>query len=132
MKETEINKAIALFCGRPVPCDGPHEFKFVPLPKSMPPVDSHYSCVKCRAYYWLSRPHDIQWPEDYQIPDYCNDLNAIHTAENKLLTGASRTIKEQWEMNLRRAATLGATSAECATARQRCEALLRTLNLWKD
>jgi hypothetical protein len=79
---------------------------------------------------------------DEEIPDYCNDLNAMHEAE-KMLT------KEQlynYGNKLDRI-TLPKTSMEmcyiespeagmypdlfCATADQRAEAFLRTINKWE-
>ena len=61
------------------------------------------------------------------LPDYLNDLNAMHEAE-KVLKG------EQWVKYVRLIG--GATQEEkgrChATAAQRSEAFLRTLNLWEE
>ena len=62
-----------------------------------------------------------------RVPDYLNDLNAMHEAE-KVLT------RPQWESYT---SALFVTcddwpSALRATAAQRAEAFLRALNLWKD
>jgi hypothetical protein len=59
------------------------------------------------------------------LPDYCNDLNAMHEAEWSLtddqLWRMARNIErndEQWYFR--------------ATARQRAEAFLRTLGKWEE
>lgn len=64
-----------------------------------------------------------------QIPNYHGDLNAIHECENKLRGSAI------WSEYKRRLSIICSTGFEFpvdATASQRCEALLRTLNLWKE
>jgi hypothetical protein len=59
------------------------------------------------------------------LPDYPNDLNAMHEAEAKVLNHQQWwAYQEQLEKLVKY--TLG------ATASQRAEAFLRTLNLWKD
>ena len=65
--------------------------------------------------------------EPHSVPDYLNDLNAMHEAEKVLLT------KEQRRKYVR---TLFQTTntdwdSHCATAAQRAEAFGLTLNLWK-
>lgn len=75
-----------------------------------------------------------------EVPDYLNDLNAMHEAEGVILDPNSPLvwvnyeergeIKRAYQDNLERAATLGGTSAICATAAQRAEAFLKTLGLW--
>ncbi len=60
-------------------------------------------------------------------PDYLNDLNAMHEAENVLTN-------EQWWLFVEFLTEIrGGGVALCisATAAQRAEAFLRTLNLWK-
>lgn len=66
--------------------------------------------------------------EERDLPDYLNDLNAMHEAEKVLKA-------ELWQAytdNL--CAVCGKTVNMffifCATASQRAEAFLRTLNLW--
>lgn len=61
-------------------------------------------------------------------PDYLNDLNAVHDLEQKL----SFQQQTEYVANLMRLyKDYPMTSAFMATAAQRCEALLKTLNLWK-
>lgn len=72
-----------------------------------------------------------------QVPDYLNDLNAMHEAE-KLLYGNPNLPKkytQQIKNAIRREA--GVTKAQMdfdvcitATAAQRAEAFLRTINKW--
>lgn len=66
------------------------------------------------------------------IPDYPNDLNAMHEAE-KVLNNAGEYQKQLdtvWR-NSEHPASLNAWIWHC-TARQRAEAFLRTLGKWKE
>ena len=60
-----------------------------------------------------------------QTPDCCNDLNAMHEAEQTL------NIVQQGQM-VRRLHCLGSRWGLIATARQRAEAFLRIFNLWEE
>ena len=62
------------------------------------------------------------------IPDYFNDLNAMHEAEKVL-------VRLQWVSYLRRLQTLCDESVSWpihATASQRAEAFLRTIGKWEE
>jgi hypothetical protein len=64
--------------------------------------------------------------------DYCNDLNAMHEAEKVLAPKNWNNFSENWHnyyMHLRRG---DADRAIHATARQRAEAFLRTLDKWEE
>ena len=70
------------------------------------------------------------------IPDYCNDLNAMHEAE-KSLAGDIRNhyidflgeaYSDSWEF----ARQWMSSSPKAATARQRAEAFLRTIGKWEE
>lgn len=71
------------------------------------------------------------------IPDYLNDLNAMHEAERGLSDYDHCTFRQQLfvgvynrgEGQTNQTAERGSVSA---TASQRAEAFLRTLGLWKD
>lgn len=66
------------------------------------------------------------------LPDYCTDLNAMHEAEKILAPKSWNNFSDKWwdyHNNLQRV-TEG--RAIYATARQRAEAFLRTLGLWKE
>ena len=70
---------------------------------------------------------DWHWQE---MPDYYNDLNAMHAAEKAL------TRQQQTEYAYQLSEIVAPITAEdwCiahATAAQRAEAFLRTLNLWR-
>ena len=82
----------------------------------------------------------------WTIPDYLNDLNAMHEAE-KVLTTRAQISQYVWELerltNWKADYIVGSDGKQylcpasyfcCvnATATQRAEAFLRTLNLWKD
>ena len=67
-----------------------------------------------------------------KIPDYCNDLNAMHEAEKVLAPKNWNNFSENWHnyyMHLRGG---DADRAIHATARQRAEAFLRTLGKWEE
>jgi hypothetical protein len=64
-----------------------------------------------------------QGPMD-EIPYYCNDLNAMHEAEKVFDTALyCRYINELCDLTIK-----GNNSMYMATARQRAEAFLRTIN----
>ena len=73
-----------------------------------------------RGLGWLS-PHGYYAPE----PDYCNDLNEMHEAE-KMLN------KEQWVAYGKELSRLNVFPMVHATAKQRVEAFLRTLEKWEE
>ena len=58
------------------------------------------------------------------LPDYLNDLNAMHEAEKVIRERADRVDSYLDQLD-------GAMSGVHATAAQRAEAFLRTLGLWK-
>ena len=69
------------------------------------------------------------WSKELEIPDYCNDLHAMHEAE-KILSDEShadyacelvKTIRQNGEW----------FESVSATAAQRAEAFLRTINKWE-
>jgi hypothetical protein len=62
------------------------------------------------------------------IPDYCNDLNAMHEAEKIFDTALyCRYINELCDITIK-----GNNSMYMATAVQRAEAFLKTINKWED
>lgn len=81
-------------------------------------------------------PRDKGKPEDEQafepVPDYPNDLNAIHGAEKAL----DPNQQGQYLMNLAVACGCGFgernIKTTTATAAQRAEAFLRTIGKWED
>jgi hypothetical protein len=69
----------------------------------------------------------------HELPDYPNDLNAMHEAE-KLLPRQLNHI-DYWQKGYGRFQMLLAAytiTPYSATAAQRAEAFLKTLNLWTD
>jgi hypothetical protein len=58
-------------------------------------------------------------------PDYLNDLNAMHEAEKVLIDGKEQVYFEDLH------GVAGNLTFYRATAAQRAEAFLKTLNLWK-
>lgn len=78
---------------------------------------------------WWEGPQGQETP---YLPDYMNDLNAIHEAEKKL------TVTGEYRDKLMDAAFKGNTTNSKfvawwnATADQRAEALLRTISKWEE
>ena len=79
------------------------------------------------------------WERDgyltHNLPDYLNDLNAMHKAEGVLTDSAACLgyeflLREITERDQGPSHWMGLASH--ATAAQRAEAFLRTLNLWRD
>jgi hypothetical protein len=67
-----------------------------------------------------------------QVPNYPFDLNACHEME-KVFIGADKSPNySQYRQQLYKVCNNSPELAIRATARQRAEAFLRTLNLWKD
>jgi hypothetical protein len=65
------------------------------------------------------------------LPDFPSDLNAVHELEMKL----TNSQKNAHGLILEEVCTPGlrfAYPAMVATALQRCESLIRTLNLWEE
>ncbi len=80
---------------------------------------------------WI-QPENSFWQQE-RLPDYLNDLNAMHEAE-KMLTEAQR---HTYTHHLHALAVKQCNAHMCysacvATASRRSEAFLRTLNLWED
>lgn len=70
----------------------------------------------------------------HTIPDYLNDLNAMHEAE-KIIIEATETPqndhrRREWRRILKK--LCGYSYSEHTSAAQRAEAFLRTLNLWTE
>jgi len=61
-----------------------------------------------------------------RFPDYCNDLNAMHEAEGELNRGSGYHETGGYGLYL-----VALDHDVSATAAQRAEAFLKTLNLWK-
>lgn len=64
---------------------------------------------------------------DAGVPDYYNDLNAMHSAENTLLKNDNHAHGCYCLYLFERV-----DNCMCATARQRAEAFLRVLGKWVD
>ena len=66
--------------------------------------------------------------------DFCNDLNAMHDAENWIIANKSSLwLFQDYAQNLRKNfQTLGLDGYIHSTARQRAEAFLRTIGKWKE
>ncbi len=66
------------------------------------------------------------------VPDYLNDLNAMHEAEKTIRPKDTPTPHgwEKWDEYEKRLSDL--CGDDHATAAQRAEAFLKTLNLWEE
>lgn len=79
------------------------------------------------------------WYFTHQLPDYLNDLNAMHEAEKMLQTPTGNYLCKTWwnyRSNLIDICERDSEEQGCkhlsATAAQRAEAFLKTLNLWTN
>ena len=81
-----------------------------------------HSRYKGSIKVWDNGLDYVFWDSD--LPDYLNDLNAMHEAE-KVLNN------EQWVAYGRELNRLGVFPMVHATASQRAEAFLRTLGIWE-
>lgn len=72
---------------------------------------------------WIMRP-DGELAFRHEIPNYCNDLNAMHEAEKLLIKNHNLWTNYYY--------SIGATIVLHATARQRAEAFLRTIGKWQQ
>ena len=100
MKDEQINIAIAEACG----------WKYVNNETHAPD-----------GSFW--------WSKGLEVPDYCNDLNAMHEAEKVL--GEIYSIKsceyDDWLQSI-----IEHDQKWRATARQRAEAFLKTIEKWNS
>lgn len=74
------------------------------------------------------------WVEQDGLPDYLNDLNAMHEAEKHLAPGQAYTYQDKLRFVASRELQGEAQLFFLlhATAAQRAEAFLRTIGKWKD
>lgn len=72
---------------------------------------------------------DGMWVYPKDIPDYLTDLNAMHEAEKVVIEKDVR-LYLRYGQELIKLSGQGMFDAMFATAAQRAEAFLRTLNLW--
>ena len=77
---------------------------------------------------YTARRADGKWD---LIPDYCNDLNAMHEAE-KALGNRLPVYREFLALIVTDDPTNRHNERAFATARQRAEAFLRTLGKWEE
>lgn len=113
MTEQEINKAIAEACGW---TDIRLMKNFIGLGEVSPPVMM-----------------GVFNGNDDVVPDYCNDLNAMHEAENILNAVERRIYIDHLSKVFEAFVTYSSIWKRVnATARQRAEAFLRTLSLWVE
>jgi len=70
---------------------------------------------------------DVNMNPVANLPDYCNDLNAMHKAEKTLLKEGNHSHGCYCSYLFERV-----YNCMCATARQRAEAFLKTIGGWKE
>lgn len=69
---------------------------------------------------------------EYNCPDYCNDLNAMHEVE-KMLRGYEQIHTYVWHLENRQDWTTDVKLMDVhISARDRAEAFLRTLGKWEE
>ena len=84
---------------------------------------------KRHPYVLCKYGKEIEWSDRFDkiwdaIPDYLNDLNAMHEAE--------KTLDDKQRLLYLRHLTQLPNYGRCATAAQRAEAYLRTTGKWKE
>lgn len=79
--------------------------------------------------FWqiTDRKSEKRWWCEQDLPDYYNDLNAMHEAEKELFKNFKH---RAWYLH--RLKTYTDFDGVTATAPQRCEAFLRTIGKWRD
>lgn len=115
MSEEEINKAIAEACG----------WEFSETAVSYP------NGLKIQFH----PPEYVKEVFFKEIPDYCNDLNAMHEAENMLTEKQTRTFAFMLAQVLDTTPTVDLDDQFLnihATAIQRAEAFLKTIGKWEE
>ena len=75
--------------------------------------------------HWLELGGGIVFGTSGSLPDYPNDLNAMHEAEVVIIKSGYTAIRTYEDLLQKQIANI-----IFATAAQRAEAFLRTLNLW--
>ena len=95
---------------------------------------------------WRREPHSVgtrlinpdgwvvnnNYSESWRLPDYLNDLNAMHEAE-KVLIGDEPENSELWcDFQTNLVIACPAYLSYYATASQRAEAFLRTIGKWEE
>ena len=87
----------------------------------------------CGYYYMDSVWHLPNGAHADKFPDYCNDLNAMHEAEEIFTVKAVEEDWERWDKYRRNLEHMvGPQDTFHANARQRAEAFLRTIAAWKE
>lgn len=108
----------------------------------MTPEAQRIVIAKVCGWEWMAgeasdnHPSYYGWGKDgvgfRQLPDYLTDLNAMHEAE-KVLNKTLRLFYQSRLMKLQKADLVaGFWFLIHATAAQRAEAFLKTLNLWEE
>lgn len=100
--------------------------------------------IEIAGYFERSQLEALRRDMARYIPNYLNDLNAMHEAEKTLRIGVDLHIGQRWfgylanvvsgkQMYLNEYDWPGAAYFICrATAKQRAEAFLRTIGKWED
>ena len=106
-------------------------------------INQQINTAIAEACGWESETTGPSWCEyETKMPNYCNDLNAMHEAENKL-TPFQRIKHGHFLQKILNEAVFGFVSnyeseskslsrVASATAAQRAEAFLRTIGKWEE
>ena len=78
---------------------------------------------------WI-RPKNDEWNPE-QLPDYLNDLNAVHELEKKLDQSQCHIYTEHLASSPQDGTWAGCYMWHVSAA-QRCEAFLRVFNKWEE
>jgi NCAIR mutase (PurE)-related protein len=118
MSEAEINAVIAEACGwkPPEPLSESY-WKGIP--------DREIRCQFCGCHF-------CDCKTEFAMRDYCNNLNAIHEAEKRIIIGKLESEYLEALNRVVRETNICYFAKVCATARQRAEALVKTVGKWRE
>jgi hypothetical protein len=90
--------------------------------------DEQINIAIAEACGWKEEEFGPSWYQSCtKMPDYCNDLNAMHEAEKRLLSGYWMRYCECLNCLLGKSVY----ASVHATARDRAEAFLKTIGKWE-
>jgi hypothetical protein len=135
MTDEQINLAIAKACGW---ISRVYSWKIAESEKAFPKAINFISAFEAQEYLDRARRNTEDYDRKLSVfpvwepcPNYCDDLNAMHEAESILDEDCRNGFRMEL-LNVTDSKYFGGFEHIHATARQRAEAFLRTLDKWDD
>lgn len=134
MKNSKINKLIAEACGVKLPIrwfisiDG-GETALMYFDSQEDAFEKLRLAVPCEEHTDCCQPE--VWCEAKALPNYCEDLNAMHEAEKTIVPKTWDNFSETWWNYCKHLRSLP-SYAEHATALDRAKAFLKTIGKWEE